>query len=326
MVTEDKLLVKIAEMYYQENKTQSQISKELGIHRTTISRLLKQCREDGVVQIIIRYDKAGTYSIEQKLEETFGLKKAIVIPVAQDMKRKQKDVLLAKALGEYLKELLHDGMIIGFSWGETLAAVASQMPDFNLADITCVPIIGGPSGRLISDYHVNTITYEAAKKLKGHALLIDSPAITETKNLKEELLKNDFNQELINLWNHLDVAIMGIGSPIQKSNQTWQQFYGQDIINEIKERAIVGDVVSRFYNIEGDHIENILDERLIGITGDKLRKCTYRIGIAESKDKVNALIGALRGRYINILVTTEETAKDILESVTGDKSETINNQ
>ena len=315
MFTEDKLLVKIAEMYYQENKTQSQISKELGIHRTTISRLLKQSREEGIVQITIKYDKAGTYSVEKQLESTFGLQKAIVVPVANDMERKQKDILLAKALGGYLKTLLHDEMIIGFSWGETLAAVASQMPNLNLSNIVCVPMIGGPSGRLISDYHVNTITYEAAKKLNGRALLIDSPAIPETRALKEELLKNDFNQELTGLWNHLDIAIMGIGSPIQKDNKTWQEFYGKEIIGKIKEKDIVGDVVSRFYNIDGDHIESDLDERLIGITTDKLRKCAYRIGVAESKDKVNALIGALRGRYINILVTTEETAKGILERV-----------
>ncbi|MGT2745780.1 helix-turn-helix domain-containing protein [Streptococcus penaeicida] len=56
---ERKLLVRIAEMYYQESKTQSQISKELNIHRTTISRLLKQSRDEGIVEIIINYDKAG---------------------------------------------------------------------------------------------------------------------------------------------------------------------------------------------------------------------------------------------------------------------------
>lgn len=42
---EDKLLVQIAQMYYQEDKNQSQISKELNIHRSTISRLLKKSRE-----------------------------------------------------------------------------------------------------------------------------------------------------------------------------------------------------------------------------------------------------------------------------------------
>ena len=48
---EDRLLVKIAQMYYEENKTQSEISKILGIHRTSISRMLKTIREKKIVKI-----------------------------------------------------------------------------------------------------------------------------------------------------------------------------------------------------------------------------------------------------------------------------------
>ncbi|AEF25977.1 sugar-binding transcriptional regulator [Streptococcus parauberis] len=314
-MSEDKLLVRIAEMYYQENKTQSQISRELGIHRTTISRLLKQSRDEGIVRIAIKYDKAGTYSIEQQLEANFGLFKAIVIPTATDMTKKQKNLALAEGLSIYLKELLHDKMTIGFSWGETMSAVSEKIPSLKLKDIICVPMIGGPSGRLISDYHVNTIAYDAAKKLNGKALMIDSPAILETSSLKEELMKSDFNQEFLSYWDNLDIAIMGVGSPILMNNQTWLDFYGKDIVEKIKENGMVGDVVSRFFNSTGDHIESELDDRIIGISLDKLRKCPYRIGIAESKSKVAALIGALRGRYINILVTTEDTAKDMLKHV-----------
>ncbi len=309
---EDKLLVRIAEMYYQEDKNQSQISKELNIHRTTISRLLKRSREEGIVQININYDMAGTYNIEKKMEMIFDLQKAIVIPVATDMKRPQKDTLLAQALGKYLTEIIINGMVIGFSWGETMAAVSREIPELNLPNVTCVPMIGGPSGRLISEYHVNTITYAAAKKMNGKALLIDSPAIPETRELRDALLKNEFNQELIRLWQQLDIAIMGVGSPSLSANKTWLQFYGDDVIRTITEREIVGDVVSRFYTIKGDPVESELDCRIIGITIENLLRTPHRIGVAESLEKVTALLGALRGKYINTLVTTEETAKEIL--------------
>ena len=309
---EDKLLVRIAEMYYQEDKNQSQISKELNIHRTTISRLLKRSREEGIVQININYDMAGTYNIEKKMEMIFDLQKAIVIPVATDMKRPQKDTLLAQALGKYLTEIIINGMVIGFSWGETMAAVSREIPELNLPNVTCVPMIGGPSGRLISEYHVNTITYAAAKKMNGKALLIDSPAIPETRELRDALLKNEFNQELIRLWQQLDIAIMGVGSPSLSANKTGLQFYGDDVIRTITEREIVGDVVSRFYTIKGDPVESELDCRIIGITIENLLRTPHRIGVAESLEKVTALLGALRGKYINTLVTTEETAKEIL--------------
>ncbi len=37
-----RLIVKIAQLYYEQDMTQAQIARELGIYRTTISRLLKE--------------------------------------------------------------------------------------------------------------------------------------------------------------------------------------------------------------------------------------------------------------------------------------------
>jgi DNA-binding XRE family transcriptional regulator len=42
-----RLIVKIAQLYYEQDMTQAQIARELGIYRTTISRLLKRGREQG---------------------------------------------------------------------------------------------------------------------------------------------------------------------------------------------------------------------------------------------------------------------------------------
>ncbi len=310
---EDKLLVRIAEMYYQEDKNQSQISKELNIHRSTISRLLKRSRNEGIVTISINYDKAGTYDLEKQLQEKFKLKKAIIVPAASDLNRTQKDKLLANGVGEYLGETLADDMIIGFSWGETMSAIPEGLGSYNVKNITCIPMIGGPSGRLISDYHVNTIAYEASKKLNGRALMIDSPAFPETVSLKKALMENEFNQELIDYWRKLDIAILGIGSPILQMNESWKQFYGEDVLAYLEGQKVIGDVVSRFYNSDGQHIDNELDDRLIGIDITDLKRTPYRIGIAALADKAEAIASALKGEYINVLVTTEETAQEVLK-------------
>lgn len=310
---EDRLLVRIAEMYYKEDKNQSEISKELKIHRSTISRLLKRSREEGIVQITINYDVVGSYAIEHQLEELLGLDKAIVVPIASNLDKEQRNILLANALNDYLDTVVKDNMVIGFSWGQTMAAVANCLKEKETTGIVCVPMIGGPSGRLISEYHVNTVTYEAAKKLKAKALLIDSPAIPETLELKEALLKNEFNQELLRMWKHLDIAILGIGTPYLSTNETWAQFYGEDALKSFNENQVVGDVVSRFYSSDGQHVTSELDERIIGISIEDLKKVAIRIGVAESVEKVIAIDGAIKGGYINILVTTEETAREIIK-------------
>ncbi|OJG87941.1 hypothetical protein RV16_GL000462 [Enterococcus saccharolyticus] len=311
---EDKLLVQIAQMYYQEDKNQSQISKELNIHRSTISRLLKKSREEGIVTITINYDLAGTYTLEKELEEVYGLKKAIVVPTAVDIQSEQKLQLLGSATNDYLQSILDDNMTIGFSWGQAMSMVAAELQETEVQNLMCLPLIGGPSGRLIGEYHVNTITFEASKKLKSKAVLIDSPAFPETKELKEALMANQFNQDLVQLWQQLSIAVFGIGSPQMKDSARWQLFYDDNILEELEEQ-VVGDVVSRFYDAKGQHISSKLDERLIGISIDQLKKVDYRIAVAESLEKASAIRGALRGKYMNVLVTTQETAEAILKDI-----------
>lgn len=309
---EDKLLVQIAQMYYQEDKNQSQISKELNIHRSTISRLLKKSREEGIVNISINYDLAGTYSLEKALEAKYGLLKAIVVPTAVDIQSLQKVQSLGRAANEFLQSVLIDDMSIGFSWGQAMSVVSEELEDITAQNLTCIPLIGGPSGRLISEYHVNTITYKASKKLNGKALLIDAPAFPETRELKEALLANEFNQELLRQWKKLSVAIFGVGSPRIKDSDRWQFFYGEDVFSKLHTK-VAGDVVSRFYDFNGKHIPNDLDDRLIGISIEDLKTTQYRIAVAESLDKVEAIKAALIGEYMNVLVTTQETAEAILK-------------
>lgn len=310
---EDRLLVKIAQMYYEEDKNQNQISKELNIHRSTISRLLKQSREEGIVNISINYDLAGTYTVEKELEEKFKLHKALVVPTATQISSLQKVSLLGEAVNHFLQTILVDGMIIGFSWGQAMAAVSRSLKDIETNNIICIPLVGGPSGRLVSDYHVNTITYEASKNLNGKALLIDSPAFPKTKELKSALMSDDFNQELAKHWKKLSVAIFGVGSPLMKDSDRWQFFYGEDVLAKLNEK-VAGDVVSRFYNENGQHIPNELDNRIIGISIEELKNTNYRIAVAESLEKVNAIRGALLGGYANILATTQETAEELLKN------------
>lgn len=73
-----RLIVKIAQLYYEQDMTQAQIARELGIYRTTISRLLKRGREQGIVTIAINYDYNENLWLEQQLKQKFGLKEAVV--------------------------------------------------------------------------------------------------------------------------------------------------------------------------------------------------------------------------------------------------------
>lgn len=159
-----KLLIKIAQMYYEQNLTQSEISNELGIYRTTISRMLKRVREEGIVTITINYDIGDHCTLEQELKERFGLKEAIVVEVDPAQSGVIKRKAIGQACARWLEQVVQPKDTIGFSWGSSLAAVVDNLTLGQRPFVTCVPTVGGPSGKMESGYHVNNICYQAALK------------------------------------------------------------------------------------------------------------------------------------------------------------------
>ncbi len=110
-----RLIVKIAQLYYEQDMTQAQIARELGIYRTTISRLLKRGREQGIVTIAINYDYNENLWLEQQLKQKFGLKEAVVAACDSLLEEDQLN-LIGLHGAQLVDRLLEPGDIVGFSW------------------------------------------------------------------------------------------------------------------------------------------------------------------------------------------------------------------
>ncbi|HEY4429980.1 MAG TPA: sugar-binding transcriptional regulator [Paenibacillus sp.] len=308
-----KLLIKIAQMYYEQNLTQSEISNKLGIYRTTISRMLKRVREDGIVTITINYDIGDHCTLEQELKERFGLKEAIVVEVDSAQSGVIKRKAIGQACAKWLEQVVQPKDIIGFSWGSSLAAVVENLTLAQRPFVTCVPTVGGPSGKMESGHHVNNICYQAALKWGARSLMIDVPAITEQKETRDQLMRSQYYQTIAKAWDQLDIAVFGIGSPEIKGEEAWRGFYGDAVIDELENGKVAGDICSRFYDGNGVPVRTAISDRTLTIELEQIKRARYAIGVAESLEKASGILGALNGGYMNVLVTTEETAQKILE-------------
>lgn len=308
---EERLMVKIAQMYYHENMSQSEISKRLGIYRTTISRILKKARENGIVTININSKFNYCYELEDELENGFGLRECIVVPENTGLEENGKKAV-AKAGADFLKRIAKDGDNIGFAWGSTIAYLSDELRNCRPTSINVVPLVGGP-GNIVSDYHVNSIISKVAKAFNCKAHYLYAPAITEKKETKEAIINDSNFSSILKLWDRVNIAVLGIGSPTKSSNMIWMGFFENEDFTYLEKENVVGDICSRFYDINGRLIESDINDRTIAVELEKLRDMEYSIGIAESLEKVPAILGALRGRFINTLITTEQTAKLLLD-------------
>jgi len=306
---ERRILVKVANMYYVENLKQSEIAQRMGIDRTTVSKYLKKALKDKIVKITVESDSFD--ELEAALEHRFGLKEACVVPKSYDMQVIKQN--MARAGLALLRRIIDDGKVVGLAWGTTISELAklAEQEKNSPADVDFVPLDGGPEN-IDSEFHVNTVCYQMARAFGGRSHYIYAPAIARTADIRKAILQ-DVNYEKISaFWERVTIGIVGIGAPVKSSNLVWAGSFGREAIESLTHTGAVGEICSVFYDINGREVETPFSDRIIAMGLEKLHDFEYSIGLAASREKVPAIMGALRGRLINVLITDEETAKILL--------------
>ena len=80
----------------------------------------------------------------------------------------------------------------------------------------------------------------------------------------------------------------------------------------LKNAGAVGAICGRCFDINGIPCVSDWDERVIGLTLEELKNIKHKVGIAFGMEKLNGIIGALNGRYLDVLITDEDVANSLL--------------
>src|SRR6266581_2124900 len=121
-----RLLVKVAQLYHLQGLNQDQIGRQLGVSRSKVSRMLKEARERGLVEITIHYPSRFSLDLERRLESELGLREAVVVN-ASGVAGGQVLSPVAGAAADYLLRVLQPGDVLGVSGGQTAALTAQVM-------------------------------------------------------------------------------------------------------------------------------------------------------------------------------------------------------
>ncbi len=186
---EERQLVLVAKMYYEEALTQNEISKRLGVYRTTVTRMLQKARDEGIVQIKIASTHRVRVDLENELSKKFGLQEAVVVPIESQATRDERLEALGQSGAALLDGILMDGDVVGLAWGDTLGTMSEVMSPFKKRDATFVPIVGGP-GKMHVKHHINTIVYNFARAFKARSQYIDAAAIVESADAQKEISRS----------------------------------------------------------------------------------------------------------------------------------------
>lgn len=302
---------RVAYYYYKEGLTQEEIAKRMKMSRQRVNRIISSCIDLGIVTINIEGLDNSNLELETKLEDKYGLKEVRIINETADEQKIQE---LGIEGGKYLRSILKDNDIIGFSRGRNTSALVDFLPeDVEYPHNITVTQLMGSAIETNENTAVDETVYHFAAKLHAKASRLYAPIILSNEELRDSFIQEPYFEKSYEVIKKCDIVVVGIGT----ASSQWKHMISlYDIADKEQTewaKDVAGEVCTHFYNSEGAAIEPPFRNRIISILLDDYMKIPVRIGVAGGKDKTEAIAAAIKGDYINVLITDLQTARQLME-------------
>ena len=143
---------------------------------------------------------------------------------------------------------------------------------------------------------------------------LTAPGIVGSKEARGILLNDPYVRGAIELFDEVTLALVGIGvvepSPLLASSGN---IFSPEEQAMLREHGAVGDVLVRFFDSQGQPVNTLLDDRVIGMSLEQLKRVRRSVGVAGGKRKQEAIHGALKGGLVNTLITDRFTAERLVQ-------------
>jgi deoxyribonucleoside regulator len=304
------LLTKVATLYHLHGLTQSQVGARLGLSRQTVGRMLTRARARGIVEVRIKSPVSVSSDLEVRLEAAFGLTAAVVVRPADETDEALK-AALGEAAARFLERHLRAGDIVGLAWGSTLYQMVRQLRSRRINRVKVVQL----NGSLVRNTHVSHAEYivqHTAQVFGGESIMLAAPLMMDTRAIKESVLQDSRIASALALARRAQVAVFGIGAVSRESSLVRAGYVDQTLLQDLREMGAVGEICGRFYDLSGRPCAPDLGERTLAVELTDFRTKRLAVGVAGGSRKVDAILGALAGRYCNVLVTDAIAAGALL--------------
>jgi DNA-binding transcriptional regulator LsrR (DeoR family) len=294
-------------MYYIAGLNQSEIASQLGTSRPVVQRLIAAAKEEGIVSIGLHHPVANCLDYAQLLAEKYQLSHCNIVPVYRS-----ESALDSVTFGCYqlmARYLQGDKpTVVGIGSGLTLKKTIKRI-DFDSHNTRCVALISAMNELGQCNYY-DDVPLLLARKIQGKYYQWPAPRYAQSSEEHEMWCSNRLFRNVCAVADAADVIFVGIGALGRQSPIFKDGFIDEAQLEELTQRGGVGEILGRFIDADGNVIDSQIN-RFITSYDIRQSQCP-RIAAACGEDKRPAILAALKGGWINGLVTDEQTARWLL--------------
>ena len=316
MISEEKLFM-IAVAYYVKGRHQQDIANELGVSHVQIGKYLKMARQKGIVEITINapfVDDDEQKKQSMVYRSAFGLENLVLVPTAAS--QEQSMSFLIKGAAKYILSTFENKATrIGVGMGRTMfqlsdsrTSYADRRPSWKFYPVMNYYDQKRHGEGEHSDYFNYQDMIDAFSKNWGGR---QDKAFMESFG---QTFENDDNEiELTEkYWNRLDIIIGGVGVPFPRDPIARAAMFGEKTAEALDGKDILGDYLNYHFDSDGNVHEPVVLSKS-RISWDDIQRVPQRVAVAGGPSKVPGILGLLRAKGVNTLITDVATAKGILE-------------
>ena len=301
-----ELIARVAYYYYVEGLTQNRVAEKFGISRIRVNRMIAHARAVGLVKV--RIASSLNLKVEADLERKFGIEKAVVVPTPENIQNLHEAI--AASTGLLLSNRLQDGMSIGVGWGRTLRMSVGFADKRKLTGVSIVSLLGGLTRGSVMN------TYETASRLAdlydADCFYIAAPAFADDEETAQVLRDQSSVRDVFGRARKIDLALLSVGALNTQSTMSRLGLISDTDVDSLTACGAVGDLCAQWIDADGHVVDHPLNRRVVAFPVDELGNIPCVILASGGKEKVAAILAALRRRLVSILVTDETTALDLM--------------
>ncbi len=305
------MLAEMADLYYNQGKTQSEIAKHFETNRFRVAKLLQDARNEQIVEIHINYSNERNSVLETELKKKLSLQKAIVVN-SQYTTYVDSLTQMGKVGAAYLAKVLKSGDVAGVTWGKTVYSVISQLPTVVGNPVKVVQLTGNSR---MKNPAVDTreLVRQMAAAFYGEYYYLDMPIYVQDEAVRSGLCTEPLIRETLDRSKDMDLIISGIGgtSSLPLRNPELRPYLTKK--DEEAAETCLGSLYGFVLDEKGQVADIDLNRKLVSAPLTDIMKTPHRLVVACGRHKTEILKKTARNGLYNELLTDSETAIHLLE-------------
>ena len=315
-VARRELLASVATMYYLEGMDQSAVAAAVGLSRSTVSRMITEARQLGVVRIEVERPLPRDRALEGRLARATGVRALVVADPAVGVTTPALQRVGALA-AHHLLGVLPAGGTLAISWGEGVAAVAEALPTEPSRGVRVVQMIGA-SGTPRPAIDGPELAQAFARRLGGGHRTLSAPLVVDDAALARALVAQRPVAEVLAEAARADVALVGLGGMDPEVSSLLRAGYvTREDLERCAAAGVVGDVAGHMLDAAGRVVASDLGSRTVGLDEASLRAVPEVVALAHGPLKVDVVRAALRSGLVDVLVSDAATVRAVLAAGEG---------